>query len=399
MNTDVYREIKAWKKPLHISRSLFAKKYLKLLSNVQIIGVSGSVGKTLTQNSIALVLAQKFKTKVGEENLDPTFRIPKTIIATKPWYQKLILEYGVERPGDMDYYLSLVKPKIAVVTTILPTHLKYFSNIEGIFTEKSKLVNALPKNGIAILNADDRIVAKMAERTLARVWWYGKKAKDSIKISHFSQNFKGAKFRIHYKGQKATVNWKIIGKHHLLSAYAAGTVGIVCGLTVKQIAKGLSLVKPPLHRLNSIVTKNYSIIDDTYNSSPKAADEALNTLIDLGKHKRKIAIFGEMKDLGNLSNLAHVQLGQKIAKSPVNYLITVAKTAGAIGKSAKKCRFGGQILTAKNTKEATMLAKKIANNNSVILVKGSRHAHLERIVNGLLNRSTIVNCYHCGQLK
>src|SRR4030042_7171611 len=124
-NPKVYREVKTWKKPLHVSRTLLAKHYLKLLPQLEIIGVTGSVGKTLTQNAIYCVLSQKFKTVVGREDLDPTFRIPQTILNAKPWHQKMILEYGVERKGDMDHYLALVKPKIAVVTLISPTHTKY----------------------------------------------------------------------------------------------------------------------------------------------------------------------------------------------------------------------------------------------------------------------------------
>src|SRR3989338_7182371 len=184
LNLNVYREVKSWKKPLHLSRTILAKNYLKLLPQIEIIGITGSVGKTLTQNAIFSVLSQKFKVVVGDENLDPTFRIPKTILATKPWHQKMILEYGVEHPGDMDHYLSLVKPKIGVITEIAPTHTKYFGSIEGVFEEKSKLFTSLPKNGYAVLNANDPYSHRLAKLTKAQIKWYGSKAKDSVKISH-----------------------------------------------------------------------------------------------------------------------------------------------------------------------------------------------------------------------
>ena len=394
-----YQEVKSWKKPLHISRTLFAKNYLKLLPNIEVIGITGSVGKTLTQNAIHKVLSQKFRVAVGDENLDPTFRIPKTILSAKPWHQKLILEYGVEHPYDMDHYLAIAKPKIAVLTLIVPTHTKYFGDIEGVFAEKTKLIHALPKNGHAILNASDPYCYKMAGKTLARIWWYGPEAKDGVKISHFTQSLKGSRFRLHYNGHKASVSWKIIGRHQLLSAYAAATIGIICGLTLKQIAKGLSQVKSPIHRLNSIETKHISIIDDTYNASPKAAEESLKTLIDLGRNKQKIAVFGQMKDLGSLSAQAHKSLGEKIAKTKIGYLLTVGKTAATIADSAKKAGFKGKVLNAVNTKEAIKEIKRITGKKSLLLIKGSRHAHLERIVQGLLHRSTHVFCYHCGTLK
>lgn len=409
INLNVYREVKTWKKPLHASRANLARAYLKLLPNVEVIGITGSVGKTLTQNAIYSVLSQKFKTVVGDENLDPTFRIPQTILKVRPWHQKIILEYGVEHPGDMDYYLSIAKPKIAVVTKITPTHTKYFKDTDGVFSEKVKLIEASDKNGYAVLNADDPLVVKMASNAQARLLWYGQKAhlrksfggqaRDSVKISHFYQNLKGSKFRLHWHGQKGSVSWKVIGRHQLLSAYAAAAVGQISGLTLKQIAKGLSQVAPPEHRLNAISTKKINLIDDTYNSSPEAAAEALVTLQDLGKRKEKIAVLGEMKDLGSLSKSAHMALGQKVARSSVKVLVTVGKVAQEIAMIAKKAGFTGKIYKATHTQDATNFVKKISNSKTLILVKGSRHAHLERIVNGLLEKSTLVNCYHCGELK
>ncbi|KKQ90187.1 MAG: UDP-N-acetylmuramoyl-tripeptide-D-alanyl-D-alanine ligase [Candidatus Curtissbacteria bacterium GW2011_GWC2_38_9] len=399
LNLNVYREVKSWKKPLHLSRTILAKNYLKLLPQIEIIGITGSVGKTLTQNAIASVLSQKYKVAVGDENLDPTFRIPKTILATKPWHQKMILEYGVEHPHDMDYYLSLVKPKIAVVTAIAPTHTKYLGDVNGVFREKVKLIESLPKTGHAVLNIDDTYCHKMAAKTKAHIWWFGQKAKDGVKISHYSQNLKGSKFRLHFNGQKASVSTKVVGRHQLTSAYAAATCGIICGLTLKQIAKGLSQTKPPQHRLNLIVTKNISIIDDSYNASLKAAIEAINTLLALGKRRPKVAVFGEMKDLGSLSKSQHQSLGAKVAKSKIKYLFTVGKVAQIIAKSARKHKFGGKIINVVTTNEAIKEIKKVVTHKSLVLVKGSRHAHLERIVYGLLHKSTKINCHHCGELK
>ncbi|HSX19035.1 MAG TPA: UDP-N-acetylmuramoyl-tripeptide--D-alanyl-D-alanine ligase [Candidatus Saccharimonadales bacterium] len=399
MNFDLYSEVKSWKRPIHASKAYLAKSYLRLLPKLDVIAITGSVGKTLTQNAIYAVLSQKFKCILPEENLDPTFRIPQTILKTKPWHQKLILEYGVEHPGEMDSYLQIAPPKIAVITAIASTHTKYFGTKQGVFEEKSKLVKALDKNGQAILNADDPYVVKMADLTKAKIWWYGKSAKNGIKISHYSQNLHGARFRLHYLGQKASVSWKIIGKHQLTSAYAAATVGIASGLTVKQIAKGLTQTKQPAHRLSPIVTKHANIIDDTYNSSPKASQESLATLVDLGRGKKKVAVFGEMKDLGDISKEEHRKLGLLVAKSKINYLITIGKTAQEIATAARNNGFSGKILQMANTKEAIGEAKKLIGKKSLVLVKGSRHAHLERIVNGLLHKSTTVNCYHCGVLK
>ena len=398
LNSDPYREVKSWKRPFHTSRALLAKNYLKLLRNVKVIGITGSVGKTLTQNAIYAVLSQKYKTVVGDENLDPTFRIPQTILKTKPWDQKIILEYGVEHPGDMDYYLSIAKPEIAVVTAIAPTHIKYFANVEGVFKEKLKLVKTLGKSDYAVLNSDDTYCHTMAKLTKAHIRWFGKSAKSGVKISDFHQNLDGSKFRLSLKSQKATVSWKIVGEHQLNSAYVASTIGIIEGMTIDQIAKGLSKTQVPVHRLNVISVGKISILDDTYNSSPAAAKEAVNTLVALGQHKIKIAVFGDMKDLERLSKEAHQNLGKTIAASNINVLVTIGKEAETIGKAAKDFSFKGKIILAKNIREINDSIRKLKMDDSVILVKGSRHAHLESLVFVLQGKPTLINCYHCGVL-
>lgn len=398
MKFTVFDEIDTWKRPYHLLLDRIAAFYLKNLPSTDVIGITGSVGKTLTQNAIYAVVSQKFRTVVGDENLDPTFRIPKTILKAKPWDQILILEYGVQRAHDMDYYLKIAKPNIAVITLIAPTHTKYFKNTQGVFDEKIKLIKNLPRQATTILNASDAFSKKAKKLTYSKTILVGPQAKDGVKISHFKQNLKGSKFRIHYQSENATVSWKIIGKHQLLSAYIAATVGIIKNLTLKQIASGLSKTKPPVHRLNPIKSKNYIILDDSYNSSPRAASESISTLIDIGKRKKKVLVLGEMKDLGDLDKIAHENLGKKIAKTKINYLVTIGKAASQITKSAKKSGFKGKIFQVANVAKTIKTVKKFDLKNAIILVKGSRHAHLERVIFALLGKPTKINCYHCGSL-
>jgi len=399
MNLSLYDEVKNWKKPIHRSKSALAKVYIKLLSRTEVIGIAGSVGKTTTQNSVFSVLSQKHSVVVGNENLDPTFRIPQTVLKAKPWHKYLILEYGIEHPGEMDYYTSLVPPKYVIMTAISTEHTKYFKDIAGVLEEESRIVSNLSKNGYVLLNQSDPYSEKLAKLAKSTIVYYGPNAKNGVKISHFTQNLHGSKYRIHYKGEVAVVNSKIVGKHQLISAYAASTMGILAGLTVKQIAKGLSRVKPPEKRLNIKLTDHVNIIDDTYNSSPKAVEESIKTLIDLGKGKKKIAVLGEMRDLGQLSDTAHQEIGVLVARTRINFLVTVGKVAQTIATSAKKASYRGKIIKVKNTKDALVALKPLSNKKTLILIKGSRHEHLERIVLGLMHKSTAIECYHCAKLK
>lgn len=276
---------------------------------------------------------------------------------------------------------------------------RIFDDLDGVLKEESKIVENLPKNGYAVLNADDPHAKELQKVAKATVVWYGTRARKGVKISHYRQNLHGSKYRIHYAGEVAVVNTKVVGKHQLTSTYAAATLGILAGLTLKQIAKGLSQAKPPQRRLNIKLTEHVNIIDDTYNSSPKAAEESIKTLVDLGKGKKKIAVLGEMRDLGQLSEQSHKELGAQIAKTRINYLITVGKVAQSVAKAAKKNGFKGKIIFAKNTKEAIVSLKPLASRKVLFLVKGSRHEHLERIVSALMHKSTAIECYHCGKLK
>ena len=397
----VYGEIPIWKRPLHSTKARLAKNYLKLLPSVKIIGITGSVGKTLTQNAIASVLSQKYKVAVGDENLDPTFRIPQTILRAKVWDKFIILEYGIEAPNQMDYYLSIAKPNIAIITQIAPTHTKHLKDVQGVQKEKAKIIEGLKYSDIAILNADDPNSIPLVKRTKATIVWFGQnaKAKEVVKISHFTQTVEGSTFRMHYMGQQEKVHWNILGKHQLTSAYIAATVGIINKMTLKQIAKGLQLTIAPQNRMNLITSEKYTIINDSYNSSPIAAKEAINTLLAIAKNKKKVLVLGEMKDLGKLSKKEHIDLGLLIAKTNINYLFTIGTRANLIAKTAELAYFNGKIITSQDTNALLLKIKKIVPKKSFILVKGSRHTHLERVVLGLTNKPTNISCYHCGKLN
>lgn len=394
----LFQEVKFWKRPFHQLIHKLAHLYLKFLPNVQVIGITGSVGKTLTQNAIFAVLSEKYKVVVGEENLDPTFRIPRTIFSLKPSDQIAILEYGVEHPGEMDYYLAIVRPDITVVTTVAPTHIKYFKSVDGVLKEKSKLVSGIKKGGIAILNEDDPYVSKMEKVARCKIEFFGQKSKDGVKFSDFTQSFDHSEFTLHYQGKRAKVSWPIIGEHQVTSALAAAQIGLIKNMGLTEVVKGLSKTKTPIHRLNPVKTKNFWILDDTYNASPVAMSMSLETLFRIKKNF-KIAVLGEMKDLGSISVWEHKKIGYQVAQSSLDVLVTIGDRAKIIGDEARSLKFKGKIYNVDSTLEAVKIARKFSKSTPLVLVKGSRHAHLERVVNGLSGKSMSIRCYHCGDLS
>lgn len=383
----VLRGIAFYKKPFHFLRQFLARLYLKFFPNIQVIAVTGSVGKTTTKETIAQVLEEKFKVLKTEGNLDPIFNIPITILKLKLGVQKLVLEMGVEYPHDMDFYLSLVKPNIAVVTKIYYTHTQFLGDIEGVIVEKSKMLVALPKNGFAVLNWDDENVRKMAKATRAQIFWYGSSSKNchlwtsGIKFL----GTEGMQFKLNTKDQSIDINFPLVGEFNIISALAAASVGIICGMNFLEIKTGLEKLKPTPHRMNVFKGSNQSLIlDDTYNANPLAVCAALETLKKIIPGGRKIAVLGPMLELGNFEEKGHREVGKKAAQEKIDILILYGEQTKYIADEAKKFGFHGQnIFETQEKDQIVEKIKELAGPGGVILIKASHKFKFEEIVEKL----------------
>ena len=331
------------------------------------------------------------------------------LISRGSYPEILILEYGIDRPGDMKKLLEIAKPGVGIVTAIgeIPVHVEFFAGPEAVAREKARLLEALPAAGFAALNYDDATAAKMRDRTRARILTYGFGEGADIRIVNFETRSEldaplGISFKLEYGGSYVPVRLDgVFGKAHAYAAAAGACVGLVFGVNLVKIAEGLNLFYKPMRGRMMLFPgiKESWIIDDSYNSSPQAVKEAVKTLTQIGKGRQKIAVLGEMKDLGDFAKDAHRQVGLQIAKTPINCLVTVGAPAKEIGTAAQKAQFKGKIIATSTTDQAIQKIREVANKRTTVLVKGSRHAHLERIVNGLLGKSTEITCYHCGLLK
>src|SRR4030042_2440594 len=211
----------------HNSRRVMAKIWLAIHKNVEVIGVTGSYGKTNTTLAIATVLAEKFKVLQTDINLDTRFNIPITVLKVGD-QQKLVLEYGVDLPREMNYHLFVARPKIAVITGITPVHADsaHLGSLEKIIKEKEKLAAAVPKNGWVIINWDDQNARSFAEVAKAKVIFYGRnRYKCQFWASHIKTSFRGTNFLIHFQGVSHTVKIPLIGRHHVSTVMAAIIVG------------------------------------------------------------------------------------------------------------------------------------------------------------------------------
>lgn len=391
------------KAAFHASRRELAKHWIKLFPSIDIIGITGSVGKTTTKEAVALVLAQKFNVVKSEANLDPVFNIPITLLKVKPSTQKVVLEMGVEYPGEMAFYLSMVQPSLGVITTINWTHTQFFGDINGVKKEKEQLITSLPKSGYAVLNWDNEITRNMAKDSDAKVFYYGSSREDChLWYDQVDLSIKHTKLCLHYKQESVEVKYPLLGRHQLTSALAAASVGILNGLNLLTIRRGLMEMVPSPHRFSVVEGPNRSvIIDDTYNASPVAVKAALQTVSELPA-KRRIAILGEMKELGGYNEEGHRLIGNEVAKLNFDILITYGECAQLIGKEVSKHLDGRgkgtEVIPMNDIRTILDWITNNAKDKDMILIKGSRHhIHLERLIAGIKNEQMTINCAFCPE--
>src|SRR3989304_5121168 len=365
----------------HTSRRLLAKLWLQSHSKTTVIGVTGSYGKTNTTVAIHEVLSQKFKTLATDINLDTTYNIPITILKIND-HQKVVLEYGVDHIGEMDRYLFVARPKSAVVTGIAPVHSdkSHLGSVENIIKEKSKLVKAVPKNGWAILNGDVREVREMAKVTQAQVLFYGlNKNNCQVWANRIKESFSGLEFNLHYKDTLVKVKTSLIGRHYVYNCLAAAAVGIVSELPLSLIAKGLANLEPLEGRMSVEQGPKQSVLlNDSRRANPASTIAGLQAIKDLPA-KRKIAVLGEMGELGDWEKRGHQQVGKMVGDVKPDYLIAVGPLTKFIVEEAQKKMKKGTAIWVGDVFEAAGVLTGILKKGDLIYLKGSLLKHLERI--------------------
>jgi len=390
----------------------FAKRRLKRFKGT-IIGVTGSVGKTSTKEAIYTILNTKFKVLKNKGSMNTEFGLPLTVLeldtgwkSIVKWsylifraffksFQKLyaevvVVEMGVDKPGDMDVLLSIVRPDIAIIGPVAPVHLEkhQFANVHEVFAEKSKLIKALPHDGIAILYADDERIFGLKEgRASGKTFTYGTSPDADFKATAVEEDVSGITFNLNMENHRVGVAVPVLGKHHVNVILPA----IICALALKmelpEILEAMKRFTLPPGRLNLIEGNldGMTIIDSSYNSSPKSCTEALNTLASL-KPKvggRRIAVLGNMNELGEHSRTHHEELARLIPGS-----CDILATVGVMAKIfADKCEEAGMkhVYRFENVSELIQNFKGELKENDIVLVKGSQNnVRLEKFVKEMM---------------
>lgn len=377
--------MKEIKKILHALRRKIAKLWLELNPQLKIVGVAGSYGKTNTTVAIYKALSKKMPTVRTDLNLDTNYNLPITILKIKPWTEALVLEMGVDHIGEMDFHLSLVSPKVAVITGITPVHSdkEHLGSIEGIIKEKGKLLESLSEDGLAILNYDDEQVRKMAQLTKAKVIFYGKDREHcDYWFERVSVKTEGSSFDLHTPQRKTfQVKTGLIGGHHTSTCLAAFAVASFLGVSEAEILKALEELTPLSGRISlESGPKGSWLINDARRANPVSTIAGLITLADLPGRK-KIAVLGEMGELGSFSEEGHRMVGRKLAELKIDFVIAVGPlTKHLTDEAVKNGLSRNSVFWVKDIQEAALKLGALVKQSDLIYLKGSLLRHMERII-------------------
>lgn len=386
----------------------------------EIIGITGSVGKTTTKEAVATVLQSRFTIRSSYKNYNNEIGLPLTVIGAQSpgrsvsgWlsiFQKakklisnsqttypemLILEMGVDHPGDMDYLTSIAKPSRAIITRLGRAHAEFFSSVNELHQEKLKLARALSEDGILIYNFEDEILRSACSDFKVRMISYGVSVGADVQATNISLHISidttevGMTFKLEYDGSVVPVFIPgLISRPSLLAALAAAAIGFSYGLNGIEVSDALHNFRLPPGRMNMIGGQhNTLIIDDTYNSSPEAVIESLLTVSEIPRdqYNKSWVILGDMRELGKESQSAHKQIGIVCAENKIDYLVTVGDEAQYISKSAKETGMDEECIHHfSDSMAAAEFLEKYITEKDVLLVKGSQAVRMEKIVKHLM---------------
>ncbi len=355
-------------------------------SSLRVVGITGSIGKTSTKEVVASVLSQRYATIKSAGNLNNEIGLPLTLLRLTPAHRRAVLEMGMYTVGDIALLCRLAQPHIGLVTNVGPVHLARAGSMARIAEGKAELVQALPPDGVAILNRDDSIVTAMAQKTQARVFTFGLDPAADVWASEVtSEGLEGIQFRLHYQAEVLHVKVPLLGRHSVHTALGAVAVGLVEDLTWEEIVAGLQDVEAQLRLVLAPGVNETTLLDDTYSASPAATLAALNLLADLPvpSGARRIAVLGDMLELGDYSETGHRKVGQRAA-DVVDLLVTVGPMAHWIAEEALIAGMAASAVRAVDQNaDAVAVLPQVMRSGDLVLIKGSRACRMEEIVTAL----------------
>lgn len=398
---------------------IFEARLMLMRKKPRIIAITGSVGKTTTKDAVYAALAPRFNVRKSQKSFNSEFGVPLTILGLenawsnpflwawnfalgaykivflREYPEWLVLEVGADRPGDIERISRWLKADVVVITGIpdTPAHVEYFPSPEAVAREKEHLVRSLRENGVLVVNGDDARSSAIRDRYPGRSFSYGLKKENAFAATHVGIGYekgvpKGMYFRMNHGGASVPIKmYGALGKPRVYAALSALAVAEAAGLDAVTAAESLYDAVPTPGRMRILQgIKGSTIIDDTYNSSPAAALSALETMKQIETKGKKIAVLGDMLELGKFSKEAHREVGTKAAEC-VQQLITVGFRARAIAEAALDAGFPESAIRQYEQNEQIRAGKELEfelAEGDVVLVKASQSMRLEKTVEEIM---------------
>jgi UDP-N-acetylmuramoyl-tripeptide--D-alanyl-D-alanine ligase len=344
---------------------------------VEVIGVTGSVGKTTTKEITAAVLSARYRVLKNEANYNNEVGLPLTLLELRREHEKAVLEMGMYALGEIRLLCQIARPRVGIVTNVGPSHLERLGSLEAITDAKAELVESLPPDGTAILNGDDPRVAPMAHRTSARTLLYGTSPDCDIRgLDVEGRGLEGIAFTLECGGRRTRIQTHLPGRHLLHNALAAAAAGLVEGLAVDEVISALAVAQAPLRLTVHRARCGATVLDDTYNASPSSMMAALDLLAELPG--RRIAVLGDMRELGAMEEQGHRSVGQRAAEV-ADIIYAVGDLGRLTGEAAQEAGHSGVSFWDSKEEAARDLRGRLESGD-VVLLKASRAMALETVL-------------------
>jgi UDP-N-acetylmuramoyl-tripeptide--D-alanyl-D-alanine ligase len=361
----------------------FAAAYRKDFA-LPMVCVGGSNGKTTVKELIASVLRQKLATLWSEASFNNDIGVPLTLLRLEKTHQAAVLEAGTNHPGELAPLVKMIQPKFGVITNVGREHLEFFGDIDGVAKEEGWLAELLPTDGKLFLSGDNKWTEKVVVRTKANVVRVGLGKNNDWRAEKIRLDKNGVTFRVQVPKEEYCDEYRInlLGRHQVTNALFAIAVSEQLGLGRAEIQRGLAECQPAKMRLQFWEVNGVRVLDDAYNANADSTVAALETLCDLPLQGRRVAVLGDMNELGAHSESAHAEVGRRAAELGIGQLFVIGKMAPVTAKAARAAGLN-RVIEFVDVETAMKAVKQFLKTGDVVLLKASRASRLERIAETL----------------
>ena len=352
-----------------------------------VVGITGSTGKTTTKDMLTSVLSRRLRVVATEGNRNNEIGVPLTLLSADPATEVLVVEMGMRGIGQIGELAAIAQPTLGLVTNVGTSHIELLRTQESVADAKSELLAALPGDGVAFLNGDDAYSDRIEKASRAPIVRYGLSEWCDVRAEAImSDEESRASFELVAPQNRCEVKLSVPGRHNVYNALAAAAIALELGADCEDVVDGLADVRLSAMRMQVFETASgVTVINDAYNANPVSMRAAIDTLLDMRTPSRRVAVLGDMAELGSLSELAHFQLGELVGRGGVDVLVTVGPRATRIAEGA---RVGGMaaenVRSCATVEEASEVLDDVLLPGDIALVKASRVMELERVVEGIV---------------